>query len=125
MRRAGWRTDGLLDRQTVALQARRPYDSPIATVVGFGCHPVAAGMDVPTHSCDYPAALRLAMRRMVGGECVFLQGAAGNVLPRSSFCADEGEEKLLKAWKDSKEPFCQYLTITDVGAWEALKARAT
>ncbi len=87
----GWRTDGLLDRQTVALQARRPDDSPIATVVGFGCHPVAAGMDVPTHSGDYPAALRLAMRRMVGGECVFLQGAAGNVLPRSSFCADEGE----------------------------------
>ena len=63
--------------------------APIATVVGFGCHPVAAGMDVPTHSGDYPAALRLAMRRMVGGECVFLQGAAGNVLPRSSFCADE------------------------------------
>jgi hypothetical protein len=87
----GWRTDGLLDRQVVALQARRRDDSAIATVVGFGCHPVAAGMDVAAHSGDYPAALRLALRRSSGGECVFLQGAAGNVLPRSAFCEDEAE----------------------------------
>lgn len=85
----GWRQEGLLDRQVVVVQAQRLDGSPIATVVGFGCHPVAVGMDVPLYSGDYPAALRLALRRFVGGECVFLQGAGGNVLPMVAFGGDE------------------------------------
>jgi hypothetical protein len=38
--------------------------------------------------------------------------------------ADEGEEKLDAAWKASKAQYCDYLTMTDVDSWEALKARA-
>ena len=87
----GWRTDGLIDQQVTTLQAQRADGSPIATVVSFGCHPVAGGMDLPVYSSDYPGALRIAMRRRYGGECVFLQAAAGNVLPRVSFGPDEGE----------------------------------
>ncbi|MEA2291980.1 MAG: hypothetical protein QOF17_1000 [Solirubrobacteraceae bacterium] len=91
----GWRTDGLVDQQVTTLQAQRPDGSPIATVVSFGCHPVAGGMDLPVYSSDFPGALRIAMRRRFGGECVFLQGAAGNVLPRVSFGPDESEAKLM------------------------------
>lgn len=91
----GWRTDGLVDQQVTALQAQRADGSPIATVVSFGCHPVAGGMDLPVYSSDYPGALRIAMRRRFGGECVFLQGAAGNVLPRVSFGPDESEATLM------------------------------
>ncbi len=87
----GWRRDGMLDRQVVALQARRPDESPIATLVGYGCHPVAGGMNLSCYSGDYPSALRAAMRRLTGGECVFFQGAAGNVLPMISFCEGETE----------------------------------
>ena len=33
------------------------------------------------------------MRANGGGECVFLQGAAGNVLPRVAFTAEEDEAR--------------------------------
>ena len=89
----GWRVDGLLDRQVVALQARRPDESVIATLVGYGCHPVSVGMDFPSYSSDFPGALRERIRHWTGGECVFFQGAAGNVLPRVSFTEDEVEAR--------------------------------
>jgi neutral ceramidase len=89
----GWRVDGLLDRQVVVLQARRPDDTAIATLVGYGCHPVSVGMDVREYSSDYPGALRERIRLWTGGECVFFQGAAGNVLPRISFTEDEHEAR--------------------------------
>ena len=89
----GWRVDGLLDRQVVALQARRPDDSVIATLVGFGCHPVSVGMDFTRYSADYPGGVRERIRSWTGGECVFFQGAAGNVLPRVSFTEDEVEAR--------------------------------
>jgi neutral ceramidase len=87
----GWRVDGLLDRQVVSLQVRRRDESAIATLVGYGCHTVSVGMDFPGYSADFPGALRRRMRQWTGGECVFFQGAAGNVLPRLAFTEDERE----------------------------------
>ena len=87
----GWREDGLLDRQVVALQARRHDDTAIATLVNFGCHTVSVGMDVPLYSSDYPGALRRAIRSLTKGEAVFFQGAGGNVNPLCAFCSDESE----------------------------------
>jgi hypothetical protein len=87
----GWREDGLLDRQVVALQARRHDGRAICTVVGYGCHTVSVGMDVDRTSSDFPGALRRRLRDWTGAECVFFQGAAGNVLPRIAFCSDEVE----------------------------------
>lgn len=87
----GWNPDGLLDDQVPVLQARRPDGTAIATVVGYGCHTVTVGWDVLAYSADYPGPLRDAVRSWTGGECVFLQGAGGNVLPRVAFCPDERE----------------------------------
>jgi neutral ceramidase len=87
----GWRADGLLDRQVVSLQARRRDASAIATLVGFGCHTVSVGMDVPAYSSDYPGALRRAVRSSTGGEAVFMQGAGGNVNPLLAFNDSETE----------------------------------
>lgn len=87
----GWRVDGIVDQQVTVLQLQRPDSSPIATVVGYGCHPVAVGMDFPGYSSDYPGAVRESLRREAGGEVIFLQGSAGNVLPRVSFGEDEQE----------------------------------
>lgn len=81
----GWNEDGIVDRQVPAMQAQRRDGSAIATVVGYGCHTVAVGPDVLAYSADYPAPLRDAVREWTGGECVYLQGAAGNVLPRVGF----------------------------------------
>jgi neutral ceramidase len=87
----GWSPDAMLDRQVTSLQARRPDGSAIATLVGFGCHPVTTGYDMSIYSSDYPGALREAVRANGGGECVFFQAASGNVLPRVSFTLDERE----------------------------------
>ena len=89
----GWNPGELVDNQVTTLQARRPDESVIATVVGYGCHPVTTGHDMFIYSADYPGALRSVVRGVTGGECVFLQGAAGNVLPRMSFLESEDEAR--------------------------------
>jgi neutral ceramidase len=91
----GWNPARQLDRQVTALQLRRPDESPVATLVGFGCHPVTTGYDMDIYSADYPGPLRDLVRTVSGGECVFLQGAAGDVLPRVAFTQDEREAERL------------------------------
>ena len=73
------------------LQARRPDESAIATLVGYGCHPVTTGYDMYVYSADFPGPMRRVVRAVTGGECVFFQGAAGNVLPRFAFTDNEEE----------------------------------
>jgi neutral ceramidase len=87
----GWNPELQLDSQVTALQLRRPDASAVATLVSFGCHPVTTGWDMDVYSADYPGPLRDLVRSVTGAECVFLQGAAGNVLPRVAFTADEQE----------------------------------
>ena len=87
----GWNPDELVDNQVTTLQVRRPDESVLATVVSFGCHPVTTGHDMFVYSADFPGAMRNVVRNVTGGEAVFLQGAAGNVLPRLSFLETEDE----------------------------------
>jgi neutral ceramidase len=82
----GWQPDGIVDWQVPVLQLQRRDGSAVATVVGYGCHTVSVGPDVLAYSADYPGPMREAIREWTGGECLFLQGAAGNVLPRVAFC---------------------------------------
>ena len=91
----GWNPDGLVDTTVPVLQARRADETPICTVVGYGCHTVTTGPDVTTYSADFGGALRAEVRRVTGGECVYIQAAAGNVLPRSAFTESEEEAQRL------------------------------
>jgi len=84
----GWQPDGMVDWQVPVLGLRRRDGSSVATVVGYGCHTVAVGPDVLAYSADYAGPMREAVRAWTGGECVFLQGAGGNVLPRVAFAGD-------------------------------------
>lgn len=87
----GWHPDGLVDTSVPVLQLRRPDESAVCTLIGYGCHTVTAGPDVTVYSSDYPGAARIAVREWTGGECVFFQGAGGNVLPRVAFTESEEE----------------------------------
>ena len=87
----GWNPDELVDTQLTVLQARRSDESPIATLVGYGCHPVTCSWDVLRYSADFPGPMRRLVRGAVGGDCIFFQGAGGNVLPRFCFTGDEAE----------------------------------
>lgn len=81
----GWNPDGMVDPQVPVLQLQRADGSAIATIVGFACHTVAVGPDVLAYSADFAGPMRETVRDWTGGECVFLQGAAGNILPRVAF----------------------------------------
>jgi hypothetical protein len=83
--RIGWNAEGIVDLSVPILQSVRAEGSAIATVVGYGCHTVTTGIDFPGYSPDYPGPLRDLVRSVTGGECVFLQGAGGNVMPRIAF----------------------------------------
>ncbi len=87
----GWNPDELVDNQVTVLQARRPDESVVGTLVGYGCHPVTTGYDMDIYSADFPGPLRNLVRTVTGGECIFFQGAGGNVLPKFAFTATEAE----------------------------------
>jgi hypothetical protein len=89
----GWNPGGLVDTTVPVMQARRADETPICTVVGYGCHTVATGPDVTTYSADFAGELRAEVRRLTGGECVYVQAAAGNVLSRVAFTDSENEAK--------------------------------
>jgi hypothetical protein len=78
-----------------SLQFRRADESVVATAVNYGCHPVTTGYDMYVYSADFPGPTRDVVRRMTGGEAVFLQGAGGNVLPKVAFTEDEGEAEAM------------------------------
>jgi hypothetical protein len=89
--RIGWNPRGLVDLSVPVLQAVRPDGSAIVTIVSYGCHTVTTGIGFVGYSPDYPGPLRDVVRTLTGGECVFLQGAAGNVMPRFAFDDDNRE----------------------------------
>ena len=86
----GWNPEGLVDCSVPVLQAVRADGSAIATIVSYGCHTVTTGVGYAGYSPDYPGPMREFVRKARGGECVFLQGAGGNIMPRIGF-EDSGE----------------------------------
>ena len=64
---------------------------PIAAVVNYTCHPIFIGSASRLISPDYPGPLRQTVERETGATCLFLQGATGNMNPRSPMHPDVTE----------------------------------
>jgi neutral ceramidase len=90
VRKIGWNPSGLVDCSVPVLRAVRPNGSTLATLVGYGCHTVTTGIGLVSYSPDFPGPMRELIRQVTGGECIYFQGAAGNVMPRTAF-DDSGE----------------------------------
>ena len=56
---------------------------PLAALVNYTCHPIFVGSASRLISPDYPGPMRRVVERETGATCLFLQGATGNVNPRS------------------------------------------
>lgn len=54
---------------------------PIGVLVNFAAHPVMTDEDVLQFSADYPGFLKRRVVERLGGGCVFMQGAAGDLSP--------------------------------------------
>ena len=62
--------------------------SPVATIVGYACHPTILGPENRLLSPDYPGHMRKTVEEIIGGRCLFFQGAAGNQGPIHTFVGD-------------------------------------
>ncbi len=54
---------------------------PIVTLVHYACHPVIFGPDNRRYSADWVGEMCKGVAAATGGECVFLQGGAGDINP--------------------------------------------
>jgi len=88
----GWNPDGPCDRDVGVLRVDRLDGAPMAIVVNFSCHPVVVGPEDPAINPDFPGPMRDMVERITGATCLFLQGAAGNVLPLEAFFPTPGPE---------------------------------
>ncbi|MFD0715555.1 hypothetical protein [Paenibacillus sp. GCM10027626] len=52
-----------------------------AAIVHYSCHPTVLGYENTLYSPEYPGVVKRMLEHTVGGTCLFLQGAAGNVGP--------------------------------------------
>ena len=75
----GRNPDGYVDRTVSVVRIDGQDGVPIASLVGFGCHPITLGPEANVVSADYPAAVRHVVEGATGAPCLFLQGAVGDV----------------------------------------------
>jgi hypothetical protein len=54
---------------------------PIAVLVNFAAHPVMTEAGDLRYSADYPGFMTRSVEAALGGKCVFMQGAAGDMSP--------------------------------------------
>ncbi len=72
--------------------------APIATIVNFAAHPTTRRAQLLEYSADFPGPLREHVEKQLGGVCVFLQGACGDLstdrrgLDTDAYGAALGEE---------------------------------
>ncbi len=91
----GWNPEGFVDDAVPTLRIDGIDGEAIATLVGFGCHPVVVGPEVDAVGSDFVGPLRRQVEALRGGVAVFLQGAAGNVLPLEGFFDHAGPEVVM------------------------------
>ena len=80
-----WRFDAAPTPDTPAPDAPlgwlRHAPDTVATIVSYACHPVSLGGSMRYMTADFPGIARAEVERLVGGTCLFLQGACGNINP--------------------------------------------
>ncbi len=88
----GWNKENFIDEDVPTIRIDAHDGSAIATIIGFGCHPVVLGGEVPFSGADFIGETRRRVELLRCGTCIFLQGAAGNILPLEAFHDIPGPE---------------------------------
>ena len=70
-----------VDYQLGVIRVETLDGKPLATLVNFACHPVVLGPENLLISADYPGVLMRLVEESIGGQCMFLQGACGDINP--------------------------------------------
>lgn len=85
---AGPNPDGPSDPTVGVARFERDDGTVVATIVTYACHPTVLGPDNDRVSPDFPGTTKRVVERHLGGRCLFLQGAAGDVGPVEGFVGD-------------------------------------
>lgn len=75
------RADAPVDRELSVLRLEDADGKPIAHLVNFAAHAVLQDSKGRKFSADFPGVLAATVEKEVGGLCLFLQGAAGDLSP--------------------------------------------
>jgi hypothetical protein len=86
---------GFVDHEVLVTAIDDLDGNPVATLVNYACHPTIMGPDNKLITPDYPGPMRETVESIVGGTCLFLQGAAGNQGPIDGFTGDTSVYKKL------------------------------
>lgn len=81
-----WRNEerfptGPVDREATLVRIEAEEGDPLALLVHYACHPVVMGPSNRQYSADYVGELCRQVKQDTGFECVFLQGAIGDINP--------------------------------------------
>lgn len=70
------------------LRLDREGGGTLATIIHYACHPTTVGWQSDRFTPDFPGPARQFVEQQLGGNCLFLQGAAGDLGPRRGFTGD-------------------------------------
>jgi len=77
----GYNPEGFVDREVKVMRIDRLDGEPLATIVNYACHPTIMAHENRLITPDYPGVVRRVVEGTIGGRCLFLQGATGNIGP--------------------------------------------
>jgi hypothetical protein len=125
----GLNPDGPVDPVITAVRLDGDDDRPVATIVHYACHPIILGPDNTVVTPEYPGIVKRVVEEALGGHCLFVQGACGDVGPSELFVPDIavyrrlgamlGHEAAATAHRSSWRAHRQRLREGEASAWIA------
>jgi hypothetical protein len=88
MRVSGRNRQGPVDRTVRVLRFDDLSEKPLAVLVHYSCHPTIMAWENRWFTPDYPGMVRRVVEQQLGGTCLFLQGAAGDIGPAAGYTGD-------------------------------------
>ena len=81
----GLAPDRISDPTLTVVRLDGDDDRPVATLVHYACHPIILGPDNTFVTPEYPGIVKRVVEAALGGHCLFVQGACGDVGPSELF----------------------------------------
>ena len=125
----GLNPDGISDPTVTVVRLDGDDDLPVATIVHYACHPIVLGPDSTFVTPEYPGIVKRVVEAAVGGHCLFVQGACGDIGPSELFVAELatyrrlgamlGHEAAAAAYRAGWRAHRQRLRDGEASAWIA------
>ena len=125
----GLNPDGVVDHTLTVVRLDGDDDRPVVTIVHYACHPIILGPDNTYVTPEYPGIVKRVVEASLGGHCLFVQGACGDVGPSELFVPELstyrrlgamiGHEAAATAFRSSWRAHRQRLREGEASAWIA------